>query len=225
MTEQKSVAEIVYDVLDASGALDAPGGKVIKSVVQEVRKRKLAYARDILLEQMKRGNKTMIDAAALEDVVSILYRYTRAALEGAARVNLKLLAQVISGKGLDGKLTANKFLSYADIISSLSLEEIQVLGNMAQKKKVASYEERRTVEAKIAKSESVLQSLVRTGLVAFEQTVSVEDQDDWKASDKYVSGIHTQYYLTSLMDEICQFVSFDEELASKAGNADSGSAA
>jgi hypothetical protein len=216
-----SIEEIVSDVLDF-----VPNSKIFKLAIQQVFKKRLSDAREILIEEIRDGNKTVVDAIGLDDMVAIVYRYGRAAQEGTARLNLRLLAQVVGGKKISEKLTANKFLYYADIISSLTVEEINLLGRMLRERKLEGYQEQSLFEQEHGeKSSEVLQSLVRTGLVAFEQSISVRDQDDWKATDKYITSLDTQYYLTSLMHEVCKFVSFEEVIKKESSNSSRRNAA
>jgi hypothetical protein len=54
----------------------------------------------------------------------------RAAREGTARLNLRLLAKAIAGKLRVGSLVADEFLQYAEALASLSRDEIIVIGTM-----------------------------------------------------------------------------------------------
>jgi hypothetical protein len=60
----------------------------------------------------------------------VVVRYLRAAREGAARLNLRLLAKAIAGKLQSGRLVADEFLQYAEALASLSRDEIIVIGTM-----------------------------------------------------------------------------------------------
>lgn len=195
-------------VADIMGAFMIPGGSTVSEAIQQVFKKRLDAAREILMEEIGNGYKDMSDAAKLEEVAAIIYRYGRAAQEGAARTNLRLLAQVIAGKNFSEAPAADKFLYYADILSSLKLEEIVLLGIMVREKASKAF----TPSKASAGYEESFQSLLRTGLVAFEQNISVEDETDWKAGQKYDSKLHTDYYLTSLMDDICKYISLDDAL-------------
>lgn len=199
------IGSVVSDIM---GAFMIPGGSIVSEAIQQVFKKRLDAAREILLEEIGSGYKDMSDAAKLEEVAAIIYRYGRAAQEGAARVNLRLLSQVIANKKFSEEPAADKFLYYADILASLKLEEVTLLGIMIRERASKDF----TSSKESTGYEETVQSLLRTGLVAFEQSISVEDQTDWKSGQKYESKLHTGYYLTSLMDDVCNYISFDDAL-------------
>lgn len=95
------------------------------ATLQAIINKKAEEARDILFEEIKSGNFDNIDK---DEFVFINYRYLRAAIEGTARLNLRLLAKVIKNQVINSCLKADEFLYYADLISSLRREEIILLG-------------------------------------------------------------------------------------------------
>jgi hypothetical protein len=212
-----SFSDIATDILG-----HVPVAGVFKVAIQKVFKKRLDAAREILLEEMKQGDKTLFDAAELEEVAATIYRYARAAQEGAARINLRLMAQVISGKNFSEMLTADKFLYYADIISSLRMEEIKLLGIMIREKATQANTASKALKEHFSEQESeeIFQSLLRTGLVIFSQEVTVEEAEyDRKMYNKdYKSNLYTDFHLTSLMNEICQLTSFKDALAKEYAN-------
>lgn len=201
-------------VADIMGAFMIPGGSTISAAIQHVFKKRLDTAREILLEEIKDGSKDMGDAAELEEVAAIIYRYGRAAQEGAARANLRLLAKVIARQIQISSLNANDFLYYADILSSLKAQEIQLLGIMVRENKTTAYCAQDVLKEHFIHEETIeeiFQSLLRTGLVVFSQNITVEDQDDHKSSSRYKSTLDTDYQLTALMqDDVCKWVNFAE---------------
>lgn len=205
------VGSVAADIL---GVFMIPGGSTLSTAIQNVFKKRLNTARIILAEEISNGNKDMSDAAELDEMAAIIYRYGRAAQEGAAQANLRLLAQVIAGKKSSKSLTADTFLYYADIISSLNPKEIKLLGIMVREKATTAYSASEALAKHFTEQESeeIFQSLLRTGLVVFYQEISVEDESDWKAERKYDSKLHTDYHLTSLVDDISNHLSFNETL-------------
>ena len=101
--------------------------------------KKLAESRDILFDEIKQGNFNNI---ADDDRISLMHRYTLAAMNGTARLNLRLLAKAINsitnGKQLPSPIYANEFNRYAQILETLSDEEIHLLANMHQYRKDAT---------------------------------------------------------------------------------------
>jgi hypothetical protein len=85
-------------------------------------------ARSILVEELRAGTIPANYVASGDEAVAILYRYQRAALEGTARVNLRLMAQAVKGQMIATNLSADAFLHYADILSGLRRPEVVLLG-------------------------------------------------------------------------------------------------
>ena len=113
------------DVLDALGsALANSGGQVAGLLLGSILRKRQESAREILLEELSLGQKAIHDVAQLDELVAITYRYFRAAHEGTARLNLRLLAKVIAGQAHLGNLIADEFLYYADLLASLRREEL-----------------------------------------------------------------------------------------------------
>lgn len=117
---------------DIASAFQIPGGSVLGQCIQDLFKKRLETARNILLEEIRQGTKDVYEAHEVDDVVAIVYRYMRAAQEGSARTNLRLLARIIAGQKAEGSLKASDFLYYADIIGALRREEIILLGTYAR---------------------------------------------------------------------------------------------
>ncbi|MBX5086231.1 hypothetical protein HJB56_26245 [Rhizobium lentis] len=92
-------------------------------------KKRAQNARDILLEEIRLGNRAITFKSA-DEAAAIIYRYMRAGEEGAARTNLRLLARVIVGSAEGPGLYADDFLRWADILAGLRREEVIVLGVM-----------------------------------------------------------------------------------------------
>jgi len=87
--------------------------------------------RSILIQELRHGERSMT-SVEIEDSVAVVYRYLRAAQEGTARLNLRLMAKVIAGRARLGNLVADEFLADAEIIASLRRNEIILLATMYQ---------------------------------------------------------------------------------------------
>ncbi|MGJ3258281.1 MAG: hypothetical protein ACFE0S_01640 [Rhodospirillales bacterium] len=122
------ISSIVVDVLTggSSGGAATVGAGAETALRQLLRKRHES-ARDILLEELRDGTRTLDETGEVDEIVAILERYARAAREGAARLNLRLLAKVIAGQAHIGNLVASDFLYYSDLLASLRREEIVFL--------------------------------------------------------------------------------------------------
>lgn len=163
---------LAIDYFKAAGEL--AGGSVLKQLLAK----RAEAARDILVDRLQKAKATLKDIPE-DEAAAITYRYMRAAEEGAARINLKLLADVIVGQDAKPGFYANDFLLWADIISSLRHEEIAVLGTMHREAAKLNYKleqsgkfwlgclEVLADERKILKQDSDLigAKLLRTGLI------------------------------------------------------------
>jgi hypothetical protein len=191
---------------------------------------------EVVRSEIRQGNFDRVDE---DELISIFFRLIRDAEEGVARNNLRLMARVINGMAEKKELRAPSFLRYASILSSLSEEEITVLGIMAKDvaKEVRTYTGEMHLRdplqvADAGKDElhrsgleyrSIQQALLRTGLIAMD-TVSETKQTkkpDTGQNMMYASGrkdsgfdIETKtsqtFRLTPLMVEVLEYTdSFD----------------
>lgn len=87
-------------------------------------------AREIALAEMKRCERSEFDIESADQFVAIVYRYQRAALEGTALLNLKILAKIMRGQATEGSVFASEFNEFAEIISSLKTRDIVYLGTL-----------------------------------------------------------------------------------------------
>ena len=94
-------------------------------------------ASSILIEEVKDGNFNNI---ADDEKIALFYRFMQASSTGNAKINLRILAQLINslvnGETSQRTLYANEFNRYAPTLESLSYEEIQILAELdAQREK------------------------------------------------------------------------------------------
>jgi hypothetical protein len=87
----------------------------------EARRKK---ARDILIEELSLGRALIESIGDVDELVAIFVKYMRAAEEGTARLNLRLMAMTLRGMAHNRTLTANRFLYYAGFIATLTREEV-----------------------------------------------------------------------------------------------------
>ncbi|CDN57064.1 Hypothetical protein RG1141_PA02290 (plasmid) [Neorhizobium galegae bv. officinalis bv. officinalis str. HAMBI 1141] len=118
------------DYLNSQGVFAASTtGTIAASALEKILRNRRNAARDILIDALSKGKASRLDIPE-EEIAAVLFRYMRAAEEGAARLNLKLLAAVISAQPSKPGVFANDFLRWADTLSTLRREEILVLGVM-----------------------------------------------------------------------------------------------
>lgn len=72
-------------------------GAVGSEFLGKVMKRRTEAVREIMISELKLGDRRLTDLE-IEESAAIVYRYARAAEEGTARVNLRLLAAVFAGQ-------------------------------------------------------------------------------------------------------------------------------
>jgi hypothetical protein len=121
------IGALVSDAFELTGS---HGGSVAGLAIGRYFRRRVEQARDILIEELRHANISDVQAASEDDAIAVIVRYLRAAREGAARLNLLLLARAIVGQLQSGTLVADEFLQYAEALASLSREEIVVIGTM-----------------------------------------------------------------------------------------------
>ncbi|PWK33470.1 hypothetical protein [Cupriavidus plantarum] len=107
-------------------------GAVAEAALSRFMRRRVEAARDILQEEIRRGTKRPMQATSEEEGAAIVYRYMRASQEGAARLNLRLLAQAMAGSVGDAPLVADQFLYFAELLAPLRRDELILLGRMCR---------------------------------------------------------------------------------------------
>lgn len=128
-TLQNFAIAVVQDVCSLAGI---PCASTATTIYQEIQARRLGAARDIAIEELRQGHRALSSVSELDEQVAILHRYFRAAHEGAARLNLRLLAKIMAGHSEQAPLYASDFLQYADILGSLRREEILLVGALCR---------------------------------------------------------------------------------------------
>jgi hypothetical protein len=117
-------------ISDALGFIGISGGSVSQALIVGYFRRRHEMARGILFEELSQANISNTQAASEDDAIAVIVRYLRAAQEGAARLNLRLLAKAIAGKRQSMPLVADEFLQYAEALATLSRDEVLVVGAM-----------------------------------------------------------------------------------------------
>lgn len=93
-------------------------------------KQRSADAQKILFEELRNGGKQPEQVAAEDDSIAVVHGYMRAAWEGRARVNLRLLAKAITGQLQRGTLVADEFYLYAESLAGLSRDEVILISTL-----------------------------------------------------------------------------------------------
>ena len=113
------------DIVSALGfAGSNAAGAALSEALSRVMSGRADRARNVLLAEIQQGIRPPRDAGEVDEFVAIIYRYMRAAQEGSARLNLRLMARVIKSQIEGTGLYASDFLRFAELIASLSREEV-----------------------------------------------------------------------------------------------------
>jgi hypothetical protein len=118
---------IVGDVLSL---LQTPGSGFLGKLGDKYLERKQREAAEILIEEIKKRAIEPVDFAEsdIDPLIEIIYRFGKAVADGAARENLRLLAQIIAGLKSKKALEPDKFRKWCNILEQLTRDELMVIG-------------------------------------------------------------------------------------------------
>lgn len=214
MAVEQKIAEIaVATAADLLACLGVPGGSTLSLAVQRVMQRRSQAAKEIFVEQLRIGRQAILDVGEIDEVAAMIFRYMRAAQEGSARLNLRLMAMTIKGIAQQPPIYASRFLRYAEILSTLTRDEVIAIATLYRNERnqdqSSASEDDARANARVRTRdelvpsyfsterhlEYVLQAATRTGLVIAQ------------------SGWGSLVYETSpLTDELLGLASFEEAL-------------
>lgn len=117
-------------VADIFSSVSLPGGATAGGAIESLLRKRCDGARAIFQEELRQGAQLIEEVDDVDEVASMVYRYLRAAQEGAGRLNLRLMAAV--AKGLIGSRStfADEFLRYADMLSTMTRNELIVTATL-----------------------------------------------------------------------------------------------
>ena len=110
----------------ATGFIVGTGNELLSKLFND----RAEKARAIAIQEIKKCGRSKFDLPDADQFIAIVYRYARAALEGTAELNLKILAKIMKGQAIEGAIYATEFNEFADIVSSLKTREVVYLGTM-----------------------------------------------------------------------------------------------
>lgn len=118
-------------VNDVLSLFQIPGANLIaeaaRSAVASYLCKRATEAREVLLEEFATANISSIELASEDELGGILFRYFNAIRDNTARLNFRLMAKVMVGLAQRDRLFADEFVQYANLIASLSREEVLVI--------------------------------------------------------------------------------------------------
>jgi hypothetical protein len=199
-------------------ATGIPLGSTLVDSVHRLIDARRRQARDIVIEELSQGRALIESIEEVDELAAILLKYIRAAEEGTARLNLRLMAMTIRGMTHKRTLTASRFLYYAGFLATLSREEVIALATLYKNEalepdRISDNEARGRARVR-AREELVpaffpterhlngtLQAATRTGLVV--------GASGWGA---------LVYETTPLMEEVASLASFRDALEKEGGH-------
>jgi hypothetical protein len=107
----------------------------IKELVNAAFEKRVKDAKEVLIAELRKGadlSEIKTDKEASE-FVQMLLRFSDAVQKGAARRNLQLLARVIRGLKNNRTLDSDKFQKWANILESLTRDEILLLASVSHR--------------------------------------------------------------------------------------------
>jgi hypothetical protein len=195
---QKLLIAAVNDMMSSAGL---SGGNLLGVALEKLFQRRVEVARDILLDELRSGTKTLTDDE-MEEVVEILYRHIRAAQEGTARLNLRLMAKVIAGQAHLGNLLADEFLYYADMLAALRREEVIVLGALYRHWRSDSVQQSREDGRPNAAMTAAKEELIPKVFRDEEEFLATLGAATRTGLVTYISGFDRVYMASPLMDRL-----------------------
>jgi hypothetical protein len=120
-------AAIASDVLSA---FQLPGGATLTKVAEAYIVKKRIEAAEILIDEVSHGyhGPIQFDDHDVDPLIEIILRFSKAVADGAARENLKFLAQVIAGLKKHKALQGDQFRRWCAILEHLTRDELLVVG-------------------------------------------------------------------------------------------------
>jgi hypothetical protein len=109
-----------------------PGSAILEKAVDAAYERRLRSARDVLIETIRHEGVESLAFSKdnADDLIQMMMRFAKAAQEGAARKNLKLLSEVIVGLKKNDDFRFDKFQLCANVLETLTKDEILFIGYM-----------------------------------------------------------------------------------------------
>lgn len=128
MSNKAGVHTLTAIVQDVLSAVQIPGTSTLGLVVQRVFDKRRDEAIAILIEAIEAGEPLEFEESDAEEFVQMLLRFNRAVQSGAAKQNLRLLAQVIVGLKRNRAFEFDKFQRWSGILENLTRDEMLLIG-------------------------------------------------------------------------------------------------
>ena len=204
-------------------ASTAAGAGMLTSGIYDLLHHRDSKGRAVMVGERNARAEEHLVVANDDAVYAAIYRYRRAALEGAARVNLRLLARIMIATVLSGDTTPDRYLVYADIIAALTPEEVVLIATMLRIDRVTQ-DTGDTIEEQLASGwHSLKQSMVPNPYPTASslQAACSRATRSGLVLPQTAAGI-ISYHTSPLMDLLEDLASFAEALQYERDNAEGG---
>lgn len=202
-------------IADVLGCFGLPTGTAMQ-IYNGILDKRTKEAMEILLSEVRQGSFKNVHQ---DEIVSVVARFQRDAMEGTAKNNLRLMARVINGMAKKEELKAPSFLNFANVLSGLTEEEITVLAFKAAIQKEENIKgnpylslqdehNRALKDLNLHQDEyeSIQWALLRTGLLSVKLESIGDVSYEVKQDNMYDVLTESHFYMTALMDQILKYV-------------------
>lgn len=203
-------SDVAADVISVMGVPST----ALRSLLGKFIEKRMEQAFKILLEELKKGKIDENTAASEDEKISIIYRYGLAAKEGAARKNLRLLAQVICGLARNNRLYTDEFHKYANVLSLLTKDQIYIIGKYASYMETYAVEDEEYRKIRAAAWKAFVSEIIPAEYPTEQHVLYIMNQLAGLGliiQDTVIGGI--VYNLSPLFNEIRSLTNFPDGLA------------
>jgi hypothetical protein len=122
---------------DFLSAFQLPGGNTLVSVAEGFLAKRRREAANVLIDEIQNGYHGPINFEEhdVDPLIDIILRFSKAVADGAAKENLRLLAQIIAGLKKNKALEADRFRRWCGVVEHLTRDELVVIGMAYRAKK------------------------------------------------------------------------------------------
>lgn len=212
MTSKIFIDDLRAVAADVLGAYEVPGGVTAAEGRRRGWQVRLEAARDIVLEELDAKQVLVLEACSEQNRLSVLYTYMRAARDGCARVNLRLMAKAIAGLLRRRELSGPVYNGYVRMLQNLSRRQILVIGALHRQRKKAEADLETPTDAIVWSA--LIGELIPAYFRAERQIRSICEAALGSGlvdepSDPHCAGLYTT---THVMDDLASVVDFDDAI-------------
>jgi hypothetical protein len=187
--------------------IDELWGTAAHGVWDRFKTLRMAKAREILLGELRNGKHWAITD---DQAVAALFAYARAASEGAARVNLRMIAEALANSAQEPSFAPDEFRRHADSLAGLSRDEILLLASFIRANRHAALQpdepQDQTRRASMAWASVLKDPDIPPALDTIALAAAL-GRTGWIAPASSYGGL--TYYTTSVFEGVVRLVDFE----------------